>query len=215
MTSSDDSKGDPRLRVVSGADSSLSGQNIRAAMGRLLRLEDILIEMLRGMGRNTPPLLALGEDWSESAPSSSPPRPGQTIHLSRQILDELARIQGEAPLRDQPDISRRGLRMVGGRDMRADSVTPATQPPALVLHLRIGPDLRLCLAGNLYRVGIEQQIGASWRRLDLVARKDGAGGVMLDLVALEREAGRTLPELRRCLQMGSGCKSDPPCHDKG
>lgn len=121
-----------------------------------------------------------------AAIASINPIPG---YLSRQVLDRLARNLNEPPLRDQPQIQRRGLRLAG-RDAAA----------AGPLYLRIDRHLRLCFDGNSNTVGIERRVGADWQRIALDAVKDGMGGVDLDLNELERQAGPLSPALWRILR---------------
>lgn len=135
-----------------------------------------------------------------AAIASIDPIPG---YLSRQVLDRLARNLDEPPLRDQPQVPRRGLRLTGQDGAVA-------QP----LYLRIDRHLRLCFDGNSNIVGIERRVGTDWQRIALSAVKDGMGGVDLDLNELERQAGPLSPALWRILRQETtppdGIPTDQP-----
>lgn len=114
------------------------------------------------------------------------------------------------PLHNRPDPPRRGLQLVGGRDLRA-------APSALPLPSRIDRHLRLRLGGAANRVAVERLSGMRWQPLDLYGRRNGHGGVTLDLAALERLAGPVSPPLARVFRPGAAPVGPPapPRIDKG
>lgn len=202
MNGSDDSTGELRLRIIADQDSRAFRRNMRAAMDRLTRLEEIMLEMLCAGAAGAAPFRP---DAAESHPSERPvpagcgtiagrdPRHGA---LSRKMLDDLARHHGQPPLC--------GLWLIEGGAACPASARGRRQAAPPPLYLRIDRHLRLCLEASANRVGVEHLDGTHWRDLDLAARKDGRGGVALDPAALERRAGPLSPELRRMLRLRPG-----------
>lgn len=150
--------------------------DLQAAIARLIRMQEIMHEMLDTVP--APPGPARQDSAGETA----------LVHLSRQKIIELAIAQGHQPLHSRPE-TRRGLRLVGHGD----------DP----LYVTIDRHLRLHLDRNSNRVGIERLRGRGWSCTGISARKDGCGGITLDAKALERAAGPFSPPLRRALTPGS------------
>lgn len=215
MKRSENGGGDCGFRIIAGAEpgSAKTLRQIEAATDHLARLQEILLEMLCDKAA---PAFRPGPQPSPEMPAAS---------LSRPALDQLARDLGEPPLRDHPDLPRRGLQIVGGWDLPAGPARPATPP----LRSRIDQHLRLCLDATSNRVAVEQRGAMRWQRLGLDARKDGHGGITLDRAALERLAGPLSPGLARFLRAGPAPASvpapaqtpdhpaapPPPCREEG
>ena len=210
MTRSENGRGGPDCRTAPGteADRNETRRRIETATDHLARLQQILLEMLCDEGAPVPVLAP--RSAANMAPANMAAANLPAAHLSRLVLDQLACALGDPPLHNRPDLPRRGLQLVGGRDLPAE-------PAPLPLSSRIDQHLRLRLGGASNRVAVERLSGMRWQPLDLHGRKDGHGGVTLDLAALERLAGPVSPQLTRFLRPSSSpiVPPAPPCIDEG
>lgn len=210
MTRSENGRGGPDCRTAPGTEADMAEtlRRIETATDHLARLQQILLEMLRDDGASAPapaPRPPANMARANVASANIP-----ALHLSRLALDQLACALGDPPLHNRPDLPRRGLQLVSGRDFPA-------APAPLPLSSRIDRHLRLRLGGASNQVAVERLSGMRWQPLDLHGRKDGHGGVTLDLAALERLAGPVSPQLTRFLRPSSSpiVPPAPPCIDEG
>lgn len=125
------------------------------------------------------------------------PQPGS---ISRQMLSELGNRFGTPSTSALPDSDQvpagtgPQLSLVGG-----SMAGPIAQPQ--VMQVQIAPELRLNLDRGSKWVSVERLEEDTWVPTQVMAMKDGRGGVEIDTDGLEQELGALSQELREALNL--------------
>ncbi|TWI33271.1 hypothetical protein [Paracoccus sulfuroxidans] len=141
----------------------------------------------------------------EALASAAAALTAQPGFISRQGIDELLRRYGPQQAAAAPtvEVSMPNLSVVGGR--LASSTVAANTMPVL-----ISDDLRLMLSSVSKWVGIERRVGDEWLPTQVMAMKDGKGGVEIDVEGLEQEIGALPQDLRIALNLEAKPEVPPP-----